>query len=180
MLSAYAGRHTSQLRSTHGRMEIWRRSVDIAREYPLLGVGSSNSALFLLSTAGYEDTTGFASRPFSLPVQLLTEKGIVGMGLYAAFIVLLGVEFHRGMRSGRERNNRSGATKRGSNQKQGRHERSFDLATARKGMNCSFAAGIVAVLFRELTYSSLLEHPLTLVLFAILAALVCRTQDLPA
>jgi general stress protein CsbA len=38
-------------------------------------------------------------------------------------------------------------------------------------MKCCFAADMLAVLFRELTYSSLLEHALTLVLFSALAAL---------
>ena len=40
-------------------------------------------------------------------------------------------------------------------------------------MKCCFAAGLVAVLFRELTYSSLLEHILTLVLAFTLTALMC-------
>ena len=40
-------------------------------------------------------------------------------------------------------------------------------------MKCCFAAGLIAVLFRELTYSSLLEHTLTLALAFALAALIC-------
>jgi len=39
------------------------------RGHPWWGVGSSNAALFLLSSASEEETAGFASRAFSLPVQ---------------------------------------------------------------------------------------------------------------
>jgi hypothetical protein len=49
--------------------------------------------------------------------------------------------------------------------------------SARKAMTCYFAAGLVAVLFRELVYSSLLEHSLTLVLAAVLSGLVCSPEQ---
>ena len=42
--------------------------------------------------------------------------------------------------------------------------------SAHKAITCCFAAGLAAVLFRELVYSSLLEHTLTLVLAAVLSA----------
>ena len=177
---AYAGGHTSQLRSTQGRVEIWKRSVTIARAHPLWGIGSSNSALFLLSSADEEDTTGFASRPFSLPVQLLTEKGVIGFTLYGAFVVLLGFEFHTAMRLRPQVDGKTEAVRRNRKGKETRHQITFDAAAGRRAMNCCFAAGIVAVLCRELTYSSLLEHPLTLALFATLAALVHRTEALAA
>jgi O-antigen ligase len=78
LLRAYTGQHTSQARSTQGRFEIWNRSFDVVRAHPLCGVGSGNAALSLTSTADQDETTGFASRTFSLPIQVLVEKGIVG------------------------------------------------------------------------------------------------------
>lgn len=49
---AYAGSHVSQVRSTEGRIGIWTRSLELTRDHRLWGVGSSNAALFLLSSAG--------------------------------------------------------------------------------------------------------------------------------
>lgn len=180
MFSAYGGRHTSQVRSMQGRIEIWKRSANLARAHPLWGIGSSNSALFLLSSTDEEDTTGFASRSFSLPVQLLTEKGVIGFTLYGAFILLLGFEFHRGMRIRPDVDGKAKTFRPHRNRKETRHSITFDSAAARRAMNCCFAAGIIAVLCRELTYSSLFEHSLTLVLFAILAALVQRAEEVAA
>ena len=74
-LSAYAGSHASQVRSTEGRIGIWTRSLELMHSHGLWGVGSSNAALSLISSADQEETTGFASRAFSLPIQVLAEKG---------------------------------------------------------------------------------------------------------
>jgi len=60
VFQAYAGRHASQVRSTEGRIGIWTRSLESTRGHRLWGVGSSNAALFLLSSANEEETTGFA------------------------------------------------------------------------------------------------------------------------
>jgi len=149
IFDAYAGRHTSQVRSAEGRIGIWKRSAEVIRVHPLWGVGSSNAALALTSTGDQEDTSGFASRTFSLPIQVLVEKGVVVFLVYCAFLVLVGWEFVRTLRS--------------------------EVAPAWKAMVCCFAAGLVAVLARELTYSSLFEHTLTLALAATLAALVVGT-----
>jgi O-antigen ligase len=144
--SAYVGANASQTRSTEGRVGIWKRTADIVRAHPLWGVGSSNTALALASTGGQEDTAGMASRAFSLPAQVLAEKGIVGFLLYAAFLLLVGRTFVQTMRA--------------------------ELPGRDKAMACCFAAGLVAVLFRELTYSSVLEHTVTLALAMTLSALV--------
>jgi O-antigen ligase len=98
LIKAYAGHHTSQTRSSQGRVEIWNRSLQLVRKHPLMGVGSANSALMLLSSADEEETTGFASRTFSLPVQILVEKGIIGLVLYALFLALIAREFVQTMR----------------------------------------------------------------------------------
>jgi tetratricopeptide (TPR) repeat protein len=147
---AYTGRQTSQARSTEGRIGIWKRSTELIRAHPLWGVGSSNAALALTSTADQEDSSGFASRTFSLPVQVLVEKGIIVFLLYCVFLVLAGREFVRTLRS--------------------------EAPKAAKAMVCCFAAGLVAVLARELTYSSLFEHAATLALAAVLVALVVEVD----
>jgi hypothetical protein len=148
---AYTGSQTSQVRSTEGRLAIWKRSAEVFRLAPVWGVGSGNAPLFLSGSAEAEETTGFASRTFSLPIQLLTEKGLIGTGIYLALLVLAGVAAHRKLRS---------------------------AGTAResKAMLCCIAAGVVAVLFRELTYSSLLEHAATAMLFAMCLALLVNEE----
>ena len=84
---AYAGSHVSQARSTEGRIGIWTRSLELTRGHARWGVGSSNAALFLLSSAGEEEATGFASRAFSLPIQVLAEKGLIGFACYSRTVV---------------------------------------------------------------------------------------------
>lgn len=175
IFKAYAGTHATQVRSAQGRLGIWSRSLHLIRDYPLLGVGSSNAGLFLSSTGNAEEGTGFAGRAFSLPIQLLVEKGVVGFTMYGVFLVLVGYEFHGTMRSGYAKEvQESVSSDKRARAVKGRQElHRLELASAHKAMKCCFAAGAVTVLFRELTYSSLLEHSLTLVLFFVLAALAC-------
>ncbi len=95
VLEAYTGWHTSQARSTEGRLAIWKRSADVFRLSPIWGVGAGNAPLFLAASADKDQTTGFASRTFSLPIQVLTEKGAIGAALYLAVLVLAGWEAHQ-------------------------------------------------------------------------------------
>jgi O-antigen ligase len=174
---AYSGRDSSQVRSTQGRFAIWNRSLEMVRENAAWGVGSGNAALALTSTADQEETTGFASRTFSLPIQILLEKGIIGFLLYCAFLFLLAREFIRTMSYSPPQV----ASIPTAGRRKGSVTSTGDLSHAKKiyisanrAMACCFAAGLIAVLFRELTYSSLFEHQLTLALVAVLSALLCR------
>ena len=142
VLEAYAGSHASQTRSTEGRLAIWKRSAAVFRQNPLLGVGAGNSPLYLNAGSGQDDTGGFASRTFSLPIQILTENGLLGAALYAAVFCLAGWQAHR----------------------------------RRDLLGCCLFAGLVAVLARELTYSSLLENPITAILAAINLGMLCGSD----
>jgi len=144
---AYLHRQTSQIRSTEGRLAVWGRSADVFRLSPVWGVGSGNAALFLASSTDRETTTGFAGRTYSLPLQLLAEKGVLGLGLYAAVLALAGWEARRKLRNPR-------------------------VSPEAKALTSCLAAGVIAVLFRELTYSSLLEHEATAMLFTMSLALL--------
>jgi tetratricopeptide (TPR) repeat protein len=182
IFSTYAGGHTSQVRSTQGHIGIWSRSLELMRGHAWWGVGSSNAALSLLSSADQEETTGFASRAFSLPIQILAEKGLVGFAVYSAFLLLAGWEFHRGMRpSPLDASGSNAAAARGKRGRTNRnkHEDRLQLQSenAHRAMKCCFAAGLIVVLLRELTYSSLLEHTLTMAAALALAALMCATSQ---
>jgi uncharacterized membrane protein YgaE (UPF0421/DUF939 family) len=54
--------------------------------------------------------------------------------------------------------------------------RNPNVSQQTKGMICCMAAGVVAVLFRELTYSSLLEHAATAMLFAMILAFLAAEE----
>ena len=151
MMEAYSGRHTSQTRSTEGRVAIWKRSAEVFSLSPIWGVGSGNAPLFLTSSADHEETTGFASRTSSLPLQVLTEKGAIGAALYLAVLLLAGWEVHRKLRNP-------------------------TVSLQMKGLTCCLMAGVAAVLFRELTYSSLLEHAATAMLFTMCLALLVAEE----
>ena len=155
LADAYAGRDTSQIRSVQGRVTVWKRSMDLFATSPLLGVGSGNAPLFLASSAGEGETTGFASRTFSLPVQILTERGAIGAAIYLSVLLLAVWSAYRKLRS---------------------QQTSLPM----KGMTCCLAAGLLAVLFRELTYSSLLEHAATAMLVAMVLALLVNEEPCSA
>jgi hypothetical protein len=172
---AYANQHMSQIRSTEGRLAIWHRSLEIVRNNPLWGVGSSNSALVLTSSADNDETIGFASRTFSLPLQLLAEKGLIGCILYSSFLVLLGREFVFSLKSVETETSYSGKWT-----EHGREKARTVLGEdpGHKAMTCCFAAGLLAIVARELVYSSLMEHTLLLSTVAIICALlVCPARN---
>jgi O-antigen ligase len=148
---AYLLRQSSQVRSTEGRLTIWKRSAEIFKLAPVWGVGSGNTPLFLASSADQEETTGFASRTYSLPLQVLTEKGAIGAALYLSVLILAGWEAHRKLRNPK-------------------------ISPQMKGLTCCLVAGVAAVLFRELTYSSLLEHAATAMLFTMSLALLAAGE----
>ncbi len=149
--AAYTGQHTSQVRSTEGRLAIWKRSMEVFRRAPIWGVGSGNAPLYLTESADLEETTGFASRTFSLPIQILTEKGAVGAALHLAVLALVLRAAHRKLRN--------------------------PVTTPpMKALTCCVVAGIAAVLFRELTYASLFEHAATAMLFSMMLALAVNEE----
>jgi O-antigen ligase len=151
VMEAYTGQHTSQVRSTEGRLAIWKRSAGMFRLAPVWGVGNGNAPLFLTSNANQEETTGFASRTFSLPLQVLTEKGAIGAALCLAVLMLSGWESHRKLRNPK-------------------------ASPQVKAFTCCLVAGVVAVLFRELTYSSLLEHAAAAMLFTMSLSLLVAEE----
>jgi O-antigen ligase len=74
---------TSQVRSLEGRLSAWKTAVSIAKKHPAFGVGSNN---FAIHAAGFEPHgTPYTGRPFNLYLQILAEKGVVGLLPYLFF-----------------------------------------------------------------------------------------------
>ncbi|HEY3627288.1 MAG TPA: O-antigen ligase family protein [Terracidiphilus sp.] len=181
VLEAYLGSHPSQTRSNEGRFATWKRSARVVTAHPVWGVGSSNSALALAGTANESETTGTVRSTFSLPLQLLVEKGTAGLVLYASLPILVGYRFLRGMRTYRLAARGPAVPgvplpKSGS-QPLGPRARS-DERSAAKALYCALAAGAAALLCRELVYASLFSHALILVLFALLLAVIASAPEI--
>jgi O-antigen ligase len=180
VLKSYEGQQTSQARSSQGRIAVWYQSVHIFLEHPLWGIGSSNAALALTSTADREETVGFASGTFSLPLQMLVEKGFIGLLTYATFLALVARQFIVKMRSLARAPNRScpyGLRGMCDPFSDRQNSKGFGDPSGQRIMISCFAAGVIALLCRELVYSSVLQHTLTVVLMAILLALICSEAE---
>lgn len=83
------------------RVDIWRTSLRIARDYPLTGVGLHNTICL------YDEYTDESSVETLVPhahnnyIQLVVERGIVGLAAFAYFIIALFLLFVRGYRRAR-------------------------------------------------------------------------------
>lgn len=89
---------TSQVRSLEGRKNIWRDSLEIIKRHPFFGVGSQN---FVMQYAGYKGQrpdSAFAQRPFNYLLQIIVEKGLLGLVAYGLLLVCFYRVSHRKVR----------------------------------------------------------------------------------
>lgn len=89
---------TSQVRSLEGRKNIWRDSMEMIKRHPVFGVGSQN---FVMQYAGYKEQrpdSAFAQRPFNYLLQILVEKGLLGLVAYGLLLVCFYWVSHRNVR----------------------------------------------------------------------------------
>ena len=81
---------TTHERSTEGRKNIWGSAIDMVKENPINGIGTNNFALKYNSVSARGASDSFTGRIANTYLQLLVEKGIVGVFFYiflfAAFI----------------------------------------------------------------------------------------------
>lgn len=117
-----------------------------------LGVGSGNAPLFLNPGTSQDDTAAFASSTFSLPVQILAEKGVIGAACYVILLIAVGWAIHVRLRGGALR------------------------APDGLAIAC-LAAGLIAVLFRELTYASLFEQTPNALLLSVVVGLLSAGSE---
>jgi O-antigen ligase len=123
---------TSQVRSYEGRKIIWRGALNMAKEHPLLGVGSNNFMMQFSSYQRPEEPRAMAQRAFNYFLQILTEKGALGLLAYGALLIAFAwVTCSPALRRGRPRRLDSAAL--------------------------LFLAAYLAVIARDLSYSSILS-----------------------
>ncbi len=73
--------------SLNGRRDAWRVGLDLARAHPLQGAGVG--AFAKAWTRERSLTSLYILQPHSIEVELLGERGIIGLGLFAAFVASL-------------------------------------------------------------------------------------------
>lgn len=129
----------SQQRSIDGRMSIWKNSRKMISERPVNGIGSGNFPLLYSAYTNDPLTSPYTTRVNNTLVQVLVEKGIVGLVTFGFLVTVLGFALAACLLN--------------------------DRYNARKVFACIMAGFLVALLIKELTFSSLFENTKLLLLF---------------
>lgn len=140
---------TSQIRSASGRVDLWKAAYQIIREEPLSGVGNGQFSLRANPCLAKHEDAMFTGRATNTYLQLLVEKGIIGFVPWAVFIGLLLFTLFRQIRN-RDKNSLPALI---------------------------LLSVFMAVLFRELSFSTFFEKQQMQLLFFILAAWSVNRDD---
>jgi O-antigen ligase len=90
---------TSQVRSFKGRTKLWEDSSQMVKDHPWFGVGSGNFAMKHIAYRSTDDDAAFVLRPFNVLLQVLAEKGLVGLLAYGFLAASFLWVSHRKIRS---------------------------------------------------------------------------------
>jgi O-antigen ligase len=131
----------SQIRSAHARLPTWRIALSLCRKAWLFGVGANNFAIQGQPIMAREGLPA-VSRTQNLGLQILVERGIVGVCSFGAALWVFSSRIRKRMRSS-------------------------PLACDR-GRAAIVLAAVIGVFARELSYSSLLTSSQAFTLFALL------------
>ncbi|MDP3434847.1 MAG: O-antigen ligase family protein [Bacteroidota bacterium] len=135
---------TSQVRSTSGRVELWKAAFQIIREEPISGVGNDQFSMRANPYLAQNEDASVSGRATNSYLQILVEKGIIGFIPWAVFIGLLSLTLFRLIKK-RDSNNLPALT---------------------------VFAVFIAVLFRELSFSTFFEKDQMQLLFFVFAAFI--------
>src|ERR1041384_2238133 len=95
MTTAAMMRTVSQARSLQGRQNIWKNSLQLIEQHPWLGIGANNFSMQYVSIKRPEEESGIALRPFNSFLQILIEKGLLGVLAYSFLIVAFFLVSHK-------------------------------------------------------------------------------------
>jgi tetratricopeptide (TPR) repeat protein/O-antigen ligase len=124
---------TSYVRSFGGRMSLWELSLGMARGHALVGVGAFNFPMQYMAYKGGGIDAEFVGRSLNYFLQILLEKGVLGLCAYCFLLFSFYRTSHIKMK-------RSGG----------------DLLQG--GMAVVFMAAYAAIIIRDLSYSSILTN----------------------
>ena len=143
---------TSQVRSFQARRNIWSNSVDMVRRHPWLGIGANNFAMEYVAFKNPDEEIGAVLRPFSYFLQILIEKGVLGLLAYLLLSAAILLTAHRQIKHW--------------------HERPYQQSIV-----ILFTATYLAVLVRDLSDSSIFSnHGLQILLWFVFACLAQPAQ----
>ena len=129
----------SHQRSAEGRLKQWEEVSSLINKYPFWGIGSKNYALVGRQSQQIDLENSFTGRLNNTYIQLVVEKGWAGALLWFGVIGLFVFRLFQQMR--KEKN------------------------PPDKAINCILLSAILAILFREIFFSSLLYNSGILFLF---------------
>lgn len=120
---------TSQQRSTKGRVDRWTHALDLISDNPITGWGNDNFILARGKKPYLSEDAVFSSKIDNTYLQILIEKGILGFTTYVLLIISCFIIIYRALK-----NNKN---------------------TRKQKLELTIVfSGLVAFLFRELTFSS--------------------------
>jgi O-antigen ligase len=147
--TALMSRTFMQVRSTQGRVDLWKMYLAASKMHPVLGVGGGNLGLLPVHLDDRDPAEGYVSASaFNTAIMLLVENGAVGLCSYLMLLAWFIVSALQYVRSGLEE---------------------LDLLE----MSLCLAA-ILSLCIRDLTTCTILTQPMTALLVCILAAMASR------
>lgn len=142
----------SQQRSTKSRFAVWNSAMNIGKHHLLFGVGSNNFGLTFESRTEQDQETPFGGRTLNTPLQIFAERGLCGLISFGVFFAAILLRAHRLF--------------------------AHSCSSVRRCYGGICIATLIAVVVRELTYSSLLiSAQASLLLWVLLASI--RTEAAP-
>lgn len=149
----FIGQQTiSQKRSVSGRVAVWKSALAIGRAHEGFGVGQDNFAMYLVPDAGTDPDRAFGGHAMNSPLQLFAEMGVVGVAGFGALALILLWRAHKLLRHSADSTERC--------------------------ITAVVTAALLAVVTRDLTYSSLLISPqASLMLWVLLACIGDRARQ---
>jgi O-antigen ligase len=145
LAACYVDSDVSQSRSVQGRIGAWRNGLAGASGHLLWGIGSNNAVMATAAASPMNFDAAFAVQVFSLPLQMVVEKGVVGTACYAFLLCSVGLGAHRRLR--------------GPGDALGKL---FCLAAA---------SGVCMGCMRDIVYCSLFSHNVTAILLFLLSGI---------
>lgn len=121
----------SQVRSVEGRKDLWQQSLEIVKDHPVCGIGAYNFPIHYMAYKAQDEDSPFVGRTFNFILQLLVEKGLLGLLAYCLLFLAFYYASYRKML-----------------QSSLLHQRTAIL----------LVAACTSVFIRDLTYSSMLSH----------------------
>ena len=132
----------SHQRSTEGRFKQWEEVSTLTYKYPAWGIGSKNYALLGRQSQQADLENSFRGRLNNIYIQLIIEKGGIGALLWLSVIGILIFRLFQQMRN--------------------------EKKLPDKAVNCILLSAVLAILFREIFFSTLLYNNGVLLLFFVL------------